>query len=228
MGFLGGITGVVTDILGGGKKQPTGNKSYDTSKDDAIKKRFADLQGKLDAIQGPKTLGPSAPSYKARNPNDIPGVAIAKQNVANQYAAQAGTQTDALSRRFAAMGAGNSGAFLKQQQLALQDAADKSVDAQGGIDYQAAKNEADKEFQSSESTKQQDLQRETYNAESDFKDKVFKFDSTSKLAQLEQGFIQSERDAQDQQFNKEMQQYQQQHSGGLLGAGGFLGTGLGI
>lgn len=234
MGFWGsaakfgafGVPGLILDRMG--SKDELGPSGYNQAPFDAIKKRMAGLQQDLNQVGAPKMLGAEGPTYQARQ--NLPQFNAIRNRVSNQANAAGQTAQDALARRYAAMGAGNSGAFIKQQQQLLQDTEDRKQDALAQVDdqeKQALESEYNKEFQSAEAAKGRDLQRQQYNSDIDFRDKVFRFDSKSKLAQLEMAFTQAERDAQDQQFNKEMERYQARHSGGLLGAGGILGTGIG-
>jgi hypothetical protein len=238
MGLLGDIVSTPGRILGSVFSQgggPGADTGYDEEKMRAIKDRFAKLQNRLDELPGIKPLGAEAPSYQAK---DLSGPLAEFEPIRQQalQQANAGTQNanDALQRRYAAMGGGNSGAFIKQQQQLLQNGEDKKQEVLNNVNAQEAQarralqqQESQKEFQSQEASKGRSLTREQYNSDLDFKNSAFKFDQTSKLAQLELGFQQSERDSEDQRFNKELALYQARHSGGLLGAGGILGTGLG-
>lgn len=240
MGFFGGVKNVAKTAgrlytLGVfDKKNVPGQAGYDPAREEAIKKRFADLQVKLDATGKPQMLTPETKAYEARSttPEIESQLANQKASISRQYNAGAQSANDAVSRRFAAMGAGGSGSAVKASERIFQDAADKSVQAQNELESatraQFGEQEANRAFQSNEAMKGRNAAREQFNSEVDFKDKVFRFDSTSKLAQLELGFIQSERDAQDQNFNKEMARYQQANQGGLLGGGGILGTGFSL
>lgn len=199
---------------------------YDEERLKAIRDRIAGLQGKLDAQPGPKQISAGPAGYKAKAVN--PYMAQYQERVSNQVNAGAGTANDALARRFAAMGAGNSGAFIKAQQQLMSDAEDKKLQATNEFDNNFRQQEADREFQSGEQAKQREFSAENSNVENEFKDRVYRFDSTSKLAALELQSVQAERDAQDQNFNKGMSIDAAKHQGGLFGAGGFLGLGLGV
>lgn len=244
-GLSAGIGGAVTGALGvwpgllgrdGGGSGSGGGQGvgYDPAREAAIKARIAGLQTNLDKLAPPKMLGAEGPAYQAKKlEGPLPEYNAIRARVANQANAAGQTQSDALTRRFAAMGGAGNGAFIKNQQQVLQDAEAAKAEQLSQVDSQEAQArremqmaEDDKQFQSEEALKGRSLAREQFNADADFKDKVFRFDSTSKLAQLEMGFVQADRDAQDQAFNKQMALYQQQHSGGLFGAGGTLGLGF--
>lgn len=232
-GFIGTVAGGYADGAGGGGGLP-GRAGYDPERQRLIGKRIDDLRDQLKGIPAAKPLGPEGATYQAKQYQPGPEFAAERSRVSNQVNAASQTAQDALARRYAAMGGQNGGAFIKQQQQLLSDTADKRAEAMAQVDQkeQALKHEFDqqeagKEFQSAEAGKARGLQRETYNSDLDFKDKVFRFDSNSKLAQMQLSFEQADRDAQDQEFNKEMALYQARHTGGLLGAGGFLGSGIG-
>lgn len=228
---IGGPAGAFfgSAIGGGALKQPGsfgGRPAYDEARLKAIQDRIAGLQGKLDASGTPKPLQAEAPPTNAALPEYAQIRAGIQNRISNQASASLGTAQNALARRFAAMGAGNSGAFIKQQQLALQNSDDQRNDALnenlGQVDFQEA--QARRGMQ--EAATGRNFQRESFNADADFKDRVFKFDSSSKLGQLELAAVQAERDAQDSAFSKELDLYQLKHTGGLLGSGGVLGTGI--
>jgi hypothetical protein len=222
----GGIVGGALGGLFGGESAPPGSAAYDEARMRAVKARMDKLNGELDAVPAAKQLGAAPGAYQARSTQNLPGMAAMKERINNQVGAGAQTSQNALARRAAVIGGGTGGAIIKQQEMINQNAEDQKMAANNELDFQTQQNELQKEFQSQEAQKQNSLAREQYNADAEFKDKVFKFDSKSKLAQIELQFTQSERDAQDQQFNKEMAQYQTSKQGGLLGAGGLLGTGL--
>lgn len=136
---------------------------------------------------------------------------------------------DALKRRFAAIGGLNSGAAIKQQQLADDTAnqqREQGMAAVNDLEAQAREVQVNRDFQSGEAQKQRDFQSKQSDIDRQFQDKVFQFDKESKLKQLD---LQSQdlalrRD--ENEFNKRMAQLQADRSGGLFGGGGFLGLGL--
>lgn len=209
----------------GGKRSP-GGVGYDEARIKAIQDRIAGQQAKLDAQPAIRKIGPGPSAYQAKQVN--PYMSQYQERVSNQVNAGANSANDALARRFAAMGGGNSGAFIKAQQQLMSDAEDKKLQAANEFDANFRQQEADREFQSGEQAKQREFAAENANVENEFKDRVYRFDSSSKLAALELQAVQAERDAQDQNFNKAMSLDAAKHQGGLLGAGGFLGTGIGV
>lgn len=218
--------------IGGGGGLPR-SPAYDTSRQDAIAGRINKLRSDLSAIPAAKPLGAEGAAYTAKTFAPPTELNQARSRAVSQVNANTQQANDAISRRFAAMGGLGSGAYIKQTELQQQRGEDKKAEASSNIDAQeqAMRREFDamegqKEFQSGEAAKGRGLQREIYNSDLDFKDKVFRFDSNSKLAQMQLQFEQADRDSQDQEFNKQLSLYQAKNQGGLLGAGGFLGSGL--
>jgi hypothetical protein len=68
----------------------------------------------------------------------LPQFDYARKRIAQQSTADEQGQQEALKRRFAAMGNVNSGAYVKQQAVAADDAAKRREDALGGVDAQEA------------------------------------------------------------------------------------------
>lgn len=152
---------------------------------------------------------------------------------------------DAIKRRFASMGGLNTGSYIKQSQLA-----DESADTQAGealkdanlqLGFQEAqarrgleREESQKAFQSGEAAKgrefqipQLSFQNKFQAADFGFRQNLAQFDSRSKLKQLDLAFNQLEMDRINTQFNKELARHTADNSGGLFGAGGVLGLGIG-
>ena len=198
-------------------------------------------------------------------------------------------ENDALSRRFAAMGGLNSGAYIKQQQIQGDTAMQRRQDALEGIGaqeaqarlaqeeaqkqrefskserlgsqefaggeaqkqrqfatgerlgqqgFQSGEREAAQKFASNEAESafgrqknlqafQQDFQKQLLGQQQSFQDKWAQKDFEVNLEKLRQSNRALDLESDAQEFNKRMGQWTQSHSGGLLGAGGFLGTGLG-
>jgi hypothetical protein len=148
--------------------------------------------------------------------------------------AQKQGSSNAIDRRFAAMGNMNSGAYVKAQQMNDQQSDETAANAMSGIGFQEAQarralqqQESNKEFQSGESTKQFNANQSTQYKQLNNQFNQWKFDANSKIGQLDLAYKNAQQQAADDQFNAEMAQYQARHSGGLLGSGGFLGTGIG-
>jgi hypothetical protein len=202
----------------------------------------AQMQSELDATAGPKDLAAEAvPASRAAITGPLPEFGTFRRRAEQQIGAGVQQANDALTRRFSAMGNLNSGAAVKQQQLLEDQGRQEKETAMQDID--AKESAARRELQSQqdsqdmalqESVRGRNLQRDQSNAERQFQDKVFRFDQKSKLKQLDlsidslgfqQDQLQQQKD--EAEFNKRMERYKAGHTGGLLGGGGFLGTGIG-
>lgn len=229
-GVFGGIPGVIIGgkaggILGGGSKGPGFGRIPKLSEIEKSQ-TVTDLEKQLKDI-------PAAVPITGYQAKEITGplpeydLARKKLNEEANVAGQAGSE--ALARRFAAMGGGlNSGAFIKQAEIQNQDIENRRAQGVQDIAVQEAtarrglsEKEADKAFQSGENAK-------NFNAQQAFQDKVFRFDSSSKLGQLDLAFKSAELNSATEAYNAELNAYTAKHSGGLLGAGGFLGLGLDV
>lgn len=164
------------------------------------------------------------------------------RKMANQRAeANRQNSQDALKRRFASMGALNTGSAIKAQQLADQSSAQQKEQAMLDIDSQeqaAREVQANRDFQAGEAEKQRSFaageaekQRSFTGKQADidrvFQDKVFNFDKESKLKQLDLQAQDLSLRREENEFNKRLARYQAGQTGGLFGSGGFLGTGIG-
>lgn len=175
----------------------------------------------------------------------------------SQYSQQQSQAQDSLDRQFAAMGGGpGNGAQAKQtENLATGIAQQKGNDLMGinaqegqtrtalqqqeeqkafesgeqqkGYAFQAGQADLGRQFQANELQAQQGMQAQEFNQQMGMQQNQFNFDANAKIAGLNQAYQQSQSDAAIQAFNAQMEQYKQRHSGGLLGAGGFLGSGIG-
>ncbi len=152
-----------------------------------------------------------------KNPFDL-----ARQRASQRSQADLQQNQDALQRRFAAMGALNSGAAIKQQQLAQERAQQQREEAMSGIDATEAdrhENQINRDFQAGEAEKQRGFQREQSGLDRGFQDKVFQFDKESKLKQLDLAFKQFDMDKSNNEFNRKMALMEQFGQGGLFGVG---------
>lgn len=191
-------------------------------------------------IKMPDRVGPITTSnlkaYQAKTVGNIP---LAEYDAVREKAVrdsqgQDQEQQEALRRRFAAMGGLNTGAAIKAQQNSTNSAMQRRQDALNNIGFQEAQQrramqerENTQEFQSGEAYKAREADTERFNADLAFKNNVSQFDAQSKLRQLDLQHWQIQMDAANTQFNKELAMYSAKNSGGLFGAGGFLGTGIG-
>lgn len=103
-----------------------------------------------------------------------------RRRAQQQVNAQTQEQDDAMKRRFAANGMMNSGAYLKQQQIANDQSQQRMAEATQNIDFQEqAENQRREEtqqaqqFQALEAQKQRDFSKGMFDEESKFKREVF-------------------------------------------------------
>lgn len=141
------------------------------------------------------------------------------RNKAQQDAGNAQSQNlDAMTRRFAAMGNLNSGAYVQAQQNAGREASQQAQDQTTAInmgEQQAAIPYAQMKQQEDQFGRQLGQQKEQFEKELPMKQRQLDLEAS------QQGL-----DSAANATNAELAKYQEKHSGGLLGGGGFLGTGL--
>lgn len=158
--------------------------------------------------------------------------------------ATAQASSDALKRRFASMGNMNSGAAVKSEQLARDQANQQKEEAIAGVnaaesqdiaqkqemqanrDFQSNEAKMGRDFQSTEAQKARTFQKGESDMDRAFQDKVFQFDSNSKLRQLDLADKQFALGKDESEFNKRVARRTLGQQGGLLGGGGFLGLGI--
>lgn len=83
-------------------------------------------------------------------------------------------------------------------------------------------------FQDFSRRAQESFQNAQNNANRQLQLQGFQVDAASKLASLDQDWAQKQIDAQIAQYNSQLSAFTAAHTGGLLGGGGFLGTGIQI
>lgn len=152
-----------------------------------------------------------------------------RTRIQRQHGAQEQQTQDALARRFAAMNGLRSGAYIKATQNARDSSAAQQEQAMQNVDFQEAQQrrqlqqiEDQKGYESGEAFKNRDLQIQNMR----FQQEVAQFDAASKLRSIDAAYNAQKLAAIESQFNKEMAMYQAENSGGLFGAGGFLGLGI--
>lgn len=234
-GLVGGMGGGLAGIMGGsaaGSAMGMGNGSgsggvdwqgligsqSDMAKANNTTNRnnISALQTRLNGMTAPATVAPAQLSLG--NQFDVAREAQSESNAQNT-----GTANDALARKFAAMGGGPSGAEVKAQtNLSTQEAA-QNDQAMAKINEGEA--QAKTEIQNQQA--QMNQQAQEFNTQMGQTYQQFGFSANSQIAQLDSMANQQQEDSATTAFNENLQQYQAQHSGGLLGAGGFLGTGIG-
>lgn len=127
---------------------------------------------------------------------------LARQRTLQQSRSARGTQSDAIKRRFARLGALGSGAFIKAQQRAEETSQAQVGEQLAGIDAAKTRSLAELEFKAGEARAGREQQRNLAQADLEFKSKVFKFDAKSKLRQLDVTIRQQLLDTIDQEFNR--------------------------
>lgn len=164
-----------------------------------------------------------------------------RQRTAQNYDTSNQQGMEALQRRFAAMGNQNSGAAIKAQQLQDQQNQESKNGALGSINLEEAKTgigigEAQKQrdFEKSQQERgiaQQNLalaaQQGQFDKEQIYKNKVADMSNNTELKKIDLESSGQELERQAQAYNTDLSNWQKSHSGGLLGGGGFLGTGIG-
>lgn len=149
-----------------------------------------------------------------------------RERVSQTTGAQTQQNTDALRRRFAALGMGSSGAAISAEQQArdkgaqAQAAALADVDAAEGAEMERrAEVQANRDFQAGEAEKGRKF-------EGGYRDREFDFnrmnaDRQFGLSERQVGLAEGE-----SAFNRRMANAQAKKTGGFFGAGGFLGLGF--
>jgi hypothetical protein len=136
---------------------------------------------------------------------------------ANQTAQQG---RDAMTRRFAALGGLNSGAAIKALERADNTANEQREAGLAEIDAREGQNQ----FAAEEADKVRAFQGNQAAIDRAMQQKAFDFQTGAQFnLQKDQLRLAQEESA----FNRRMARHQMENSGGLLGGGGFLGTGIG-
>lgn len=138
-----------------------------------------------------------------------------RERVGAQFNADAQKNQDALTRRFASMGSTGSGAAIKMQQQAQQEADKMKSDAMRDIDMQEESAQADM----ANAQAQMDQQVNLAQADMNFRQKAFNFERGSKLHELNLAERQMKIDANTTEFNKRvaMEQMKKPKQGVLSG-----------
>lgn len=198
----------------------------------------------MNAYQAKDMSNASLPQYDAM-----------RQRLNSQYSQQQSQAQDSLDRQFAAMGGGpGNGAQAKQTEnlatgiaqqkgndllglnaqeaqtrTALQQQQDQmayqSGEAQKGYSFQSGQSDIGRQFVAGESAAQRGQQAQQFNDQMNMAQNQFNFGAQSSIGQLNLKYQEAQQEAINNEFNKSLSSYQAQHSGGLLGGGGFLGLG---
>lgn len=215
----------------------------------------AALQKRLSGMTAPGAISAGsnpysgADSYKAKDMASaaLPEYDALRSRLNQSYSQNQGIAQDALDRQFAAAGGGpGNGAQAKQtENLATATEKQKGEDLAGINAQEAAtkrelqSQESQKEFQSQEAQKGmqfqagqsqagRELSAQEYNSQASQLFNQFQFEGSAKIAGLDDAWKQAQAEANNNEFNKAMEEFKSQHSGGLLGSGGFLGTGFSL
>lgn len=129
-----------------------------------------------------------------------------KEAAAGRVGSALNQNMNAVQRKFASMGAQGSGAQLKLEQLAQDQAVKQKEEAIAGIDAQEAA--------ARDSASNRTAQLNTSQADMDFRNRVFSFERGSKMRELDIMDKQAEVDRQTTEFNKRLAM--QGEKGGLL------------
>lgn len=133
-----------------------------------------------------KIGGPDGSASMARRFNQM------RERVTNQSNVGVSTAADAMKRRFAAMGASNSGAQIKAEQQLLNQAERDKADQMAQVD-----------IAESEALQNQDLAQ----ADMDFKNKVFSFDKASKMHELDLAERQQQIASAQEEYNAQLNEF---------------------
>lgn len=175
-------------------------------------------------------------AYDPQNPMQSSGSPydVVRQRSNQKYDQQKQQGNEALQRRFAAMGALNSGAALKAEQLNNQQVDEAKDMAARDIDLQEQEGANQRNFASQEAEKarqfqgqQNQLQRDMGSRELDLRKYLGELEQSNTAKRLDLELKNSDLEREAMYFNQDMANWEKKHSGGLLGAGGFLGTGIG-
>jgi hypothetical protein len=202
---IGGLTGLgPAAVLGGavlgtiaGQKRKSG-PSYGSGPQFGIKstedfvKQDPNIQISREGVQSPDAI--------SRRYSGL------KEQSGQRVNASLGNNMNAIQRRFASQGAQGSGAQLKVEQMAQDQAVRQKEEAAAGIDAQ--------EQQSLDQASGQAAQLNTAQAGMDFQNRVFSFDRASKMHELDLQERQQQIDSATTEFNKRVAGQQQR--------GGFL------
>lgn len=162
-----------------------------------------------------------------------------QRNLAQQRASgQQQSNFDALQRRFAANGGMNSGAAIQAEQNANRDTQQNLENTQGSISQQQGQNTIEQQQRQAMLGQQQAFAGQQTGLERQQQESQFGRSLGQQASQFQQELPLKQKaldleakqqgmDLQAMTFNEGLAQWQQSHSGGLLGAGGFLGTGFG-
>jgi len=139
---------------------------------------------------------PIAPmEFTART--SLPEFEAARRRMTEQFSSEKQGGNDAIQRRFASMGALNSGAAIKQQQVFQDKLREQQANALGDLGAQEA-------GQLANMNDERKFQIDVMNRDNAFKQKVFSFERASKLKELDLAKKQFQMDWESTEFNKRL------------------------
>jgi len=157
-----------------------------------------------------------------------------QRNIASQRASgQQQANFDALQRRFANNGGMNSGAAIQAEQNANRDVQQNLENTQGNIGFEQSRESIpfqlqsqNQAFQGQQAELSREQQKEEFGKQLGQQESPFGQELPLRQRALDLEAKQQGLDEQAMNFNEGLAQWQQAHSGGLFGAGGFAGLGL--
>lgn len=185
------------------------NSQYSQSQgqaQDAIDRQFAAMGGGPGGAQIKQTENLAANTEKQKG-QDLEGIDAQEAQSRQDLQTQENQKAFQSSETGKGYGFQANEADLSRKQTADEAAAGRSMQ---GEEFNAGQNMSANEFN------QQMQQNQNQ----------FGFQAGSTLAGLNTSWDQAQQEAYNNEFNKQISQYQAQHSGGLLGGGGFLGLGI--
>lgn len=179
------------------------NQEEQDWKDRATRIRETDVGIKLpDApVLNPFQLGDK---YKAKDPASDPAFAQLRNDVISQNNAAKSGAMSALERKFAAMGNLNSGAYIKQSQIADQNYNEQGNKALNDLYTGIRQQEGQKEFQSGEAFNQRQFAASGQDRQDAITVSQNQFDNQTKLGMLKAAYWQQMQNAKDSAFNADM------------------------
>lgn len=231
-GMFGGIPGAAIGYLfgnmikGGGNDNPySGLPGFQPlTTDPAVDK----MRGRLKELNGQQATPlknedlPTAPSEVSGPLKEFDPI---RSRITQRTRAQEQQGVEALKRRFASMGALNTGAAVKQEQILKQQLGQQADQALGDVNVAESqerqrRNElAQQQFFSREQAAiGRNLNRELANADAQFKQKVFSFDAESKIGQVDLAYKNLQLEEQAQKFNTMLSALQAGDKQGILGS----------
>lgn len=205
----------------------------------AINARIAAMQGPQ-AVSGPGSYQDKTNSYQAKDMSKtaLPQFDVMREQANTQANQNSSQKSDALQRRYASMGMLNSGAAADEANVQDQQNAQDKANTNLSIGAEQAQTvtglqsqEGQKEFQSGEALSGRNFQGQMQNQGENLQANQFNTQAQQQFQQAQMGdslaVNQMQESAAEAQYNAAMNAYTAKHTGGLLGSGGMLGTGIG-